>query len=161
MYPFTYVRGFFTDFLKLFVRMYYWAPPPPRRRTRCAGAATPRRPTRTPRRAPPSAPRPRPAAAEPHGARGEGEGAAGAHNHPPSPPATPFRARAHDRAAAGRHAPALFGRTTLITNNNNGRGVVTLCASHAFQSRFRVSGFGGGLGLVHTALAAAPAQPFL
>ena len=90
-----------------------------------------------------------------------GEGAAGAHNHPPSPPATPFRARAHDRAAAGRHAPALFGRTTLITNNNNGRGVVTLCASHAFQSRFRVSGFGGGLGLVHTALAAAPAQPFL
>jgi hypothetical protein len=43
MYPFTYVRGFFTDFLKLFVRMYYWAPPPPRRRTRCTGAATPRR----------------------------------------------------------------------------------------------------------------------
>ena len=29
MYPFTYVRGFFTDFLKLFVRMYYWAPPTP------------------------------------------------------------------------------------------------------------------------------------
>ena len=25
MYPFTYVRGFFTDFLKLFVYMYYWA----------------------------------------------------------------------------------------------------------------------------------------
>ena len=43
MYPFTYVRGFFTDFLKLFVRMYYWAPPPPRRRTRCTGSATPRR----------------------------------------------------------------------------------------------------------------------
>ena len=31
MYPFTYVRGFFTDFLKLFVHnvMYYWGPPPP------------------------------------------------------------------------------------------------------------------------------------
>ena len=28
MYPFTYVRGFFTDFLKLFVRMYYSIGPP-------------------------------------------------------------------------------------------------------------------------------------
>ena len=136
MYPFTYVRGFFTDFLKRFVYMYYWAPPgPPAAGRGALGRPHPGGTTRTPRRAPPSAPRPRPAAAEPHGARGAGGGGAAGTLHV-------FLRPAHDRAAAGRNASALFGRITLITNNNDERGIVTLCASHAFQSQFRVSGFG-------------------